>query len=157
MAVEGPSPGQWLVLCLDDREYALAVANVVEVLRMVAVTPLAEAPAWIAGVINLRGKGIVVADLRARLGLPLRAPDLDMHIVVVEAGGEPFGLIADDVVEILALPRAALSPADRLPGTPPLFAALAHAGERLIPVFDLERLVRGATFSQPAGAAHAGS
>jgi purine-binding chemotaxis protein CheW len=67
MTVEGDSLNQWLVLSLERREYALPVKHVVEVLRMVAVTPMPEAPAWIAGVLNLRGKGIVVCR-------PIRLP-----------------------------------------------------------------------------------
>src|SRR5205809_736795 len=140
MAEDGNTLGQWVILGLENRTYALPVASVVEVLRMVAVTPLPEAPAWIAGVLNLRGQGVVVMDLRQRLGLPARGPNLDAHIVVIEANGEPLGLIADEVLEVLALPSDALKPADRLPGASQLFAALAQSGERLIPVFDLERL-----------------
>lgn len=157
MAQEGNSLGQWIILRLQDRAYALPVESVVEVLRMVAVTPLPEAPAWIAGVLNLRGQGVVVMDLRRRLGLPIHGPDLNSHIVVVEANGEPLGLIADEVVEVLALPRDALKPADRLPGASQLFAALAQSGERLIPVFDLERLADSATAAPSLRAAHAGN
>jgi purine-binding chemotaxis protein CheW len=140
MVDEGNTLDQWVVLCLDNREYALPVRKVIEVLRMVAVTPLPEGPAWMAGILNLRGKGIVVMDLRKRLGLPARAPDLNTHILILETKGEPLGLIADQVVDIIALPPGALKPADKLPGASPMFASLAHAGERLILVFDLERL-----------------
>src|SRR5260370_871800 len=99
---------------------------------MVAVTPMPEAPAWAARVLNLRGKGIVVMDLRSRLGLPTRAPDLNTQIVIVDSKGELLGLIVDEVVDIIALPSAALKPAERLAGASPMFAALAHAGERMI-------------------------
>jgi purine-binding chemotaxis protein CheW len=141
MAVEGDSLNQWLVLSLERREYALPVKHVVEVLRMVAVTPMPEAPAWIAGVLNLRGKGIVVMDLRTRLALPARTPDLNNQIVIVDSKGELLGLIVDEVVEIITLPGSALKPADKLSGASAMFAALAHAGERLILVLDLDRLV----------------
>ena len=140
MTPEGNSLNQWIVLSLDRREYALPVQNVVEVLRMVAVSPMPEAPPWIAGVLNLRGKGIAVMDLRQRLGLPVRAPDLNTQIVIVETKREPLGLIADEVVEIITLPSDALKPADKLSGASPMLAALAHAGERLILVLDLDRL-----------------
>jgi purine-binding chemotaxis protein CheW len=45
-----------VVFRVAEREYALPLEQVVEVVHMVAVTPLPEAPAWVAGVVNLRGK-----------------------------------------------------------------------------------------------------
>jgi purine-binding chemotaxis protein CheW len=143
---------QWVVLRLDDHEYALAVQQVVEVLRMVALQPLPEAPPYIAGVLNLRGNGIVVMDLRKRLGLPAKAPDLQTQIVIVDSRGEPLGLIADEVIDIITLPRTALKPAEELSGVSSLlFAGLVHAEDRLILVLDLDRL-NGAP---SAGGAHA--
>ena len=131
---------QWVVLRLDDHEYALAVQQVVEVLRMVALQPLPEAPPYIAGVLNLRGNGIVVMDLRKRLGLPAKAPDLQTQIVIVDSRGEPLGLIADEVIDIITLPRTALKPAEELSGVSSLlFAGLVHAEDRLILVLDLDR------------------
>ena len=155
MAVEHNAPNQWVVLRLESREYGLPVQHVVEVLRIVAVTPLPEAPTWIAGLLNLRGKGIVVMDLRRRLGLPTRAPDLTTQIVIVETRGEPLGLIADEVVEIITLAPSCLKSADKLSGASPMFAALAQAGERLILVLDLDRLASSLPASDPRGAVHA--
>jgi len=134
---------QRVVLSLDSHEYALPVHNVIEVLRMVALRPLPEAPPFLAGLLNLRGQGIVVLDLRKRLGLPAKEPDLDSQIVIVETKNGPLGLIADEVREIITLPRSALEPAGNLAGTSPMVTAPAHFGERLILVLDLDRLVSG--------------
>src|SRR6516165_6066785 len=75
---------QWVVLSLDSHEYALPVQSVIEVLRMATLRPLPEAPPFIAGLLNLRGQGIVVLDLLKRLGLPAKEPDLNSQIVIVE-------------------------------------------------------------------------
>jgi purine-binding chemotaxis protein CheW len=144
MTAEGNPTHPWLILRLENREYAVSVLQVIEVVRMVALAPLPEAPAWVAGALNLRGKGVVVLDLRARLGLPPRPPDLDTLIVIVATSREPLALLADEVVEILELPDEALKPSDRLAGASPLFTALAEAGERLILVLDLDRLAGAA-------------
>jgi purine-binding chemotaxis protein CheW len=133
------------------------VQSVAEVLRMVALMPMPEAPMWIAGVLNLRGKGIVVMDLRKRLSLPARPADLSTQIVIVQTNGELLGLIADEVVEIITLPRSALKPANRLAGASPMFAALAHAGSRLILVLDLVRLTNSVPAPDRMGVAHAGN
>jgi purine-binding chemotaxis protein CheW len=154
MADEANAPGQWVILRVANREYALPVAQVIEILRMVAVTPLPESPPWIAGILNLRGKGVPVMDLRHRLGLPVLPADVNAHIVVLEVRGQLLGLIADEVIEILLLSRDALQPVDRLPGATQLFSALAHAGQRLILVFDLDRLQASATGGAALGAVH---
>jgi purine-binding chemotaxis protein CheW len=154
MSPDGHLLKQWVVLRLDSAEYALPVASVIEVLRMVALRPLPEAPAWVAGLLNLRGTAIVVLDLRQRLGLPPRPPDLNTPIVVLQTAGEPLGLIADEVVEIVALPPEGLKPADHLPGSGDLFAALAHAGERVLLVLRLDRLGRFADVPASLGVTH---
>jgi len=134
---------QWVILSLDSHEYALPVQSVIEVLRMATLRPLPEAPPFIAGLLNLRGQGIVVLDLRKRLGLSDKEADLDSQIVIVETNNGPLGLIADEVREIIPLPQSALESAGNLAGTSPMVTALAHFGERLILVLDLDRLRSG--------------
>ena len=134
---------QWVVLSLDSHEYALPVQSVIEVLRMVALRPLPEAPPFLAGLLNLRGQGIVVLDLLKRLGLLAKEPDLNSQILILQTKNGPLGLIADEVREIITLPRSALEPAGNLSGTSPMVKALAHFGERLILVLDLDRLRSG--------------
>src|SRR5690349_13823440 len=92
-----------LVVVRLDREYALPAEHVVEVVRMVAVTPLPEAPPWLAGVINLRGRVVPLIDLRTRLGLPPAEHGLTTAILILEAGGATIGLIADVVTEMLEI------------------------------------------------------
>lgn len=133
-----------VVLRLDGREYALPVADVEEVLPMVAMVPVPGAPPWLAGVINLRGRTVPVVDLRTRLGLPPTEPGLRTPILVASAGGRPVGLIADEVVEALGLTGESIEPPDELAGAAHPFSALARAADRVIPVFDVERLTAGA-------------
>jgi purine-binding chemotaxis protein CheW len=157
MNSDGNPLDQWVVLRIQNTEYALPVRSVVEVLRMVALAAMPEAPPWIAGLLNLRGKGILVMNLRQRLGLPALAPDLNTPIVVLEACGEPFGLIADEVVEIVALSRDAFKPVEQLPGSSGLLTAIAHAGERLILILDVDRLGSVAAAPQPPEASYFGA
>jgi len=145
-ASSGPSSSfehtrvQLLVVRLGGLEHAFPVEDVIEVLRMVAVTPLPEAPAWVVGVINVRGRVIPVIDLRCRLGMLPREPDLSTPIVVAASDGSATGFVADDVVEVLSLPREALQPPDRQTGPAPAVSAVARHGDRLILVLDPRRL-----------------
>jgi purine-binding chemotaxis protein CheW len=132
-----------LVIRLNGREHALPLEQVVEVFRIVAVTPLPEVPPWVRGVMDVRGRVIPVIDLRVKLGMPARTPDLSTPIVVVEAGGMPAGLVTDEVVEVLALPGAAVEPADHAAGLARVVTSVARPGGRLVLVLDTEALCAG--------------
>ncbi len=147
------SEQQWVVFRLAEHEYALRLESVSEVLRMVAITPLPEAPAWLAGVINLRGHVIAVTDLRLRLGLPAPTPGLNTPIIVVEADGRQLGLIADSVVEVLAQTAEATDLPAGLAGESRLAQATLRAAGRLITVLELGPLSAGSQDLIAAGAA----
>ena len=132
-----------LVFRLDGREHALPLEQVVEVIRIVAVTPLPEVPPWVRGVMDVRGRVIPVIDLRVKLGMPARTPDLSTPIVVVETGGLPAGLVADEVVEVLALPDAAVEPPDQAAGHAGVVTSVARPGGRIVLVLDTEALCEG--------------
>ena len=123
-----------VVFRLQGIEHAVPVGDVVEVVRMVAITPVAETPPWLSGVIDLRGRVIPVIDLRRRLGMVPREPDLSTPILVVEGNGVTAGLVADEVVEVLAL-------AAEGPAAP---ASAIRYGERLLLVLDIDRICAGA-------------
>lgn len=136
-----------VVFGLQDNEHAVPAEAVVEVLRMVALTPLPEGPDWLPGVINLRGRVVPVIDLRRRLGLPEMAYGLNTPILVVEVDGRIMGLVPDTVVEILSVPLDAVDTPDGDAGP---MEGLARAGDRLIVILDLPRLCEGvAEFAPP--------
>ena len=134
---------QLVVFRIEKSEYALPVGNVGEILRMVAIAPVPKAPEWLPGVINLRGKVIPVINLRNRLGLPTQEVGLNTPIIVAEHEGQMVGLIADSVTELLTVPLDSVEPPDELAGHGNTVEAVARAGERLILIFDLERVCAG--------------
>ena len=143
LLLEDDIQSQWVVFSLQGHEYALPVGSVVEALRMVAVTPVPEAPPWLVGVINLRGRVIPVMDLRARLGLPPLAAGLNTPIIIAEAAGRTIGLIADAMVDVLTLPASMVQPPDTLDASNPFILAVAHSDGRLIMILGLKQLTTG--------------
>jgi purine-binding chemotaxis protein CheW len=102
--------GALVVFSLADRKYALDVANVYEVVRIVRITPLLDTTSEILGVIDYRGKTTPVLDLRQRFDLPSRPPTSISPLVVVRAQDAPLALLVDrveDVVWIEVEPDAA--------------------------------------------------
>ena len=135
---------QWVIFRLEAAQYALPLERVVEVVRVVAIRPVAHGPAWLVGVIDRRGQALPIMDLRVRLGLPALPPRLDTRIIVADVGGAEgacfLGLLADEVLEVLAQTAVDIALPPALPGVdgPPL--STVQTADRLVPVFDLEHL-----------------
>jgi purine-binding chemotaxis protein CheW len=89
---------------LDRQLYALPLDHIERALRMVAITPVPEAPPWIAGVINLHGRVIPMVDLRQRFGQPSREPQADDRLLVVQTPERAVALMVDEVTEVLEVP-----------------------------------------------------
>ena len=85
---------------IGERGYALPVSAIDEVIRIVAIKPLAGAPPFIEGVINRRGVVTPVIDLRKRSGIVPGAFDATTHILITSLRGRPTGLIVDDVTAV---------------------------------------------------------
>ena len=127
-----------ILLRVDGREHALPLGCVVEVVRMAALAPLPDAPAFVLGLLDLRGRVVPVLDLRRRLGLSAPEPGLSTPICVVEAGGRLVGLVADAVTAV----RPLLAPVQRLEvvadGSP--VTGVTHVDGRLVSLLEPERL-----------------
>jgi len=95
---------------VGSEEYAIDILGVQEIIRMVELTPVPQAPHFVEGVINLRGKVIPVLDLRVRFGLPSIKPTNDTRIIVIETNHILLGFIVDSVSEVLRVPESLIEP-----------------------------------------------
>ena len=99
--------GKYLTFVTGAEEYGLPVLKVREIIKMMEITTVPQAPPCVRGVINLRGKVIPVTDLRLKFGLPPQdATDQTCIIVVEVAAGSRktmMGLLVDGVSEVLNL------------------------------------------------------
>jgi purine-binding chemotaxis protein CheW len=77
---------------------------------MMSITKIPNAPIFIEGVINLRGKIIPIIDLRKRLGFKNQEYDNSTRIIVVELDGLVLGFIVDSVSEVLRIPENTIEP-----------------------------------------------
>jgi purine-binding chemotaxis protein CheW len=135
------APVRFVGFRLDRRLYALPLDHVERVLRMVAVTPVPEAPSWVAGVIDLQGRVITVVDLRRRFEQATREARVDDRLLIVRVEGRTMALMVDEVTEVLELPAQQVKPSSELmPDARPLSAVIRRNGD-LILVLDAARLL----------------
>jgi purine-binding chemotaxis protein CheW len=105
-AAKAAAEKQFVALSIDREVFAVPVEAVHEILDMQPVFRIPEAPNYMLGLIDLRGRSVPVLDLRAKLGLPSIPPTSTTRILVLEVNvsGRPLvlGLVADRVIEVLA-------------------------------------------------------
>jgi purine-binding chemotaxis protein CheW len=102
--------GKYLTFLIGKEEFGVGVMKVREIMGMQDITAVPGTPAYLKGVMNLRGKIIPVIDLRVKLGLPAAAYTKRTCIIVVQVDGAavplPMGAIVDEVSEVLTLTPA---------------------------------------------------
>ena len=93
----------YLTFAVGDEHYGVGISAVTEIVGLQQIMGIPDVPAFIKGVINLRGKVVPVMDVRLRFGMPERAYDERTVIIVMEVEGAPLGLIVDGVSEVLEI------------------------------------------------------
>jgi purine-binding chemotaxis protein CheW len=97
--------GKYLTFSLAGEEYGIGILKIREIIGMLPITAVPETPAFVKGVINLRGKVIPVVDLRLRFGMPEIDYTERTCIIVVEmkspGGMLHIGTVVDAVSEVL--------------------------------------------------------
>ncbi len=106
--------GKYLTVVLDNEAYGIAVLKVREIIRLQKITTVPQMPAFVKGVINLRGRVIPVIDLRIKFGLKAEVAERTCIVVVqigVGAGRNvQMGLVVDSVEEVVNLTGAEIEP-----------------------------------------------
>jgi len=106
--------GKYLTVVLENEAYGLNVLKIREIIRLQKITPVPQMPAFVKGVINLRGRVIPIVDLRVKFGLKAEFTERTCIIVVqVKLPNEQvvqMGLIVDSVEEVVNLNDTEIEP-----------------------------------------------
>jgi purine-binding chemotaxis protein CheW len=142
----GTTDAQFVTLGIDRELFAVPVQTVVEILDMRQMFRMPDAPAHLAGLIDVRGRSVPVIDLRVKLGLAAVSATESTRIMVLEvpvAGRQlVLGLIADRVFEVAPLDDGKLEPPPDI-GTKwrsDYIRGVGRRGESFVVVLDLGRL-----------------
>jgi len=134
---------QLVTFHIGDEEFGVDILNIQGINRMVEVTKVPNAPDYVEGIINLRGKVIPIIDLRKRLGMVEKDYDKNTRFIVVEMKDKVIGFIVDSVNEVLRINKSVTEP------PPPMVSgidsefitAVGKLEDRLLILLDIERIL----------------
>jgi purine-binding chemotaxis protein CheW len=150
MQTSSPSALEFLSFRLGNEEYGVDIQKVQELRAYTPVTAIANAPAFVKGVVNLRGVIVPIIDLRIKLGLATPTYDQFTVVIILFVGSGQVGVVVDSVSDVQTLTPEQIKP------VPPVHASAgASAGanfvtgigaldERMIILVDIELLLAGA-------------
>ncbi|HUC29338.1 MAG TPA: chemotaxis protein CheW [Candidatus Acidoferrum sp.] len=127
--------------------YGVPITSLHEIVRVPEITAVPDAPDYLEGVINLRGKIVSVMDLRKRFGEKQATLKKQNRILVVEHGGRLAGLIVDSASEVLKIPSDAVEPPPAVfqEGGLNCVTGLGKVGGRLVVLLDMSKLLAPAS------------
>ena len=136
-----------LVFEVGGQRYGLPIADVLELVRAVAITPLPDAPAFVEGIVNVRGRVLPVLDVRGRFRLPAKPLDPSDHFIIASAGARGVILRVDRATQLALVDASAVQPPETLGPGATYVAGVARLDDGLVLIHDL------ATFLSAAEAA----
>lgn len=130
---------------LGGEIYGLDIATVREIIQMQPVTKVPKAPAYVEGVINLRGKVIPVIDLGKKFGMQQVERTKNTRIVVVNIQDATLGIIVDTVTEVLRLSGDSIEPISDVvtSGRLDYLQGVAKLDDKMVILLALDKLLAG--------------
>ena len=133
---------QLIIFSINNIEYAIDIKNITEIIQLLPLNPLPNAPSFIEGVINLRGKVIPVVDLRERFKSPDKKNSRKTKIMITLIKEMEIGLIADEVSDVIGLSAIQIEPPLPAQGLKAEYInGIAKLRERLIVIINIEKIL----------------
>jgi purine-binding chemotaxis protein CheW len=140
----GETVGQeFLIFTLGNEEYGIDILKVQEIRGYDQVTRIANTPAFIKGVTNLRGVIVPIIDLRVKFAQQGVSYDENTVVIVLNFGQRVVGIVVDGVSDVLSLTAEQIRPAPEFAVTlaTEYLTGLGSLGERMLILVDIEKLL----------------
>jgi purine-binding chemotaxis protein CheW len=149
MSMELTGGESYVLVELAGATYALPSRQIQQLDMVGTPTPVPNAPAFVDGVVSVRGQVIPAVSLRARFGFPRIAHDLRSRLVIVREDGRTVGLIVDSAREFATIAPESIKPLPEGIGgiSGRYLRGIAQQGERLMLIVDVHELLE--TEEQP--------
>jgi purine-binding chemotaxis protein CheW len=156
-AVAESRAGEFLTFRLGAESYGIEILKVQEIRGYEAPTAIANAPAFIKGVINLRGVIVPILDLRIKFRLGEARYDEFTVAIILNVAGRVVGVVVDSVSDVLTLAGDAIRPTPEFASATfdtKYITGLGTVDEQMIILLDIEKLMTGADMALVDGAVH---
>jgi purine-binding chemotaxis protein CheW len=134
---------EFLAFTLGGEEYGINILRVQEIRGYEPVTRIANAPAFIKGVVNLRGTIVPIVDMRIKLSLGAPTYDQLTVVIILNIAGRVVGMVVDSVSDVTTLSDEQVKPAPEI-GTSfdsDFLIGLGTLGERMLILMDIDKLM----------------
>ena len=137
------STNEYVTVIIADQLFGLPIEKVQDVFMLDDITEVPLAMPEVAGVLNLRGRIVTAIDMRKRLRLPMRDEDCTIMAVGIEYNGESYGLLIDQVGDVLRLSNSTFEapPVNLDPRWAQVAAGVHRLEKQLMVVFDVEKVL----------------
>ncbi len=134
---------EYVTATIGGQLFGLPIARVQDVFMPERLTRVPLASSDVAGVLNLRGRIVTAIDLRARLGLPKDDEGRPPMAVGVDMRGESYGLLIDNIGEVLKLPDDSreVNPVNLDPRMAKMAGGVHRLDGQLMVVLDVDRVL----------------
>jgi purine-binding chemotaxis protein CheW len=136
--------GKYLTFGLAAEQYAVEIDQVREIIGMMDITRVPRTPAFLNGIINLRGRVVPVMDLRVKFGMPTAARSAENCIIVVHAGDLEMGIIVDRMLDVIDVSTNDIKAPSFGAGIDTAFIqGIAMAAGRVVILLEVSRILTG--------------
>ncbi len=141
---------QWVTFRLDGETYGINVMQVQEVLRYTEIAAVPGAPAYVLGIINLRGNVVTVIDTRHRFNLNSGDITDNTRIVIIETERHVVGILVDSVAEVVYLRQSEIEMAPNVGNeeSAKFIQGVCHKNDELLILIDLNKLLTSEEWSE---------
>jgi purine-binding chemotaxis protein CheW len=148
--------GEYLTFRLGAEEYGIDILKVQEIRSYEPPTRIANAPAFIKGVVNLRGVIVPIVDLRLKLGCDSAEYNGFTVVIVLNVRGRVVGAVVDSVSDVLELAGDAIKPAPEMSTAvdTSFITGIGSVNDRMLILMDIEGLMSSADMGLIDAAAH---
>ena len=136
-------PKEYLTFRLGHEEYGIDIIKVQEIRGYEEPTHIANSPAFIKGVVNLRGVIVPIVDLRMRFGCEKVEYNSFTVTIILSVRNRVVGAVVDAVSDVMELPTEAVKPAPEMSSVvdSKFITGLGQVGDRMLILLDIESLI----------------
>jgi purine-binding chemotaxis protein CheW len=148
--------GEFLTFRLGAEEYGIDILKVQEIRSYEPPTRIANAPAYIKGVVNLRGVIVPIVDLRVKLGCDSVEYNGFTVVIVLNVKGRVVGAVVDSVSDVLELGAGTIKPAPEMHTAvdTSFITGIGSINERMLILMDIEALMSSAEMGLMDASSH---